>query len=90
MINGGASPADRIAWGFLRVTGRRPETAELQVLTGGLEKRLTKYRADEDAAKKLISQGESKPNPALAPAELAAYTLTANVLLNLDEVVTKE
>lgn len=90
MINGGASPADRIAWGFLRVTGRRPEAAELQVLTGGLEKRLTKYRADEDAAKKLISQGESKPNPALAPAELAAYTLTANVLLNLDEVVTKE
>jgi hypothetical protein len=90
MINGGGAPAERIAWGFRRVTGRRPDAAELKVLTSSLERRQAKYRADEDAAKKLITQGESKPNPALAPAELAAYTLTANVLLNLDEVVTKE
>ncbi len=90
MLEGGATPADRIAWGFRRVTSRQPESADLKLLTTGLEKRLAKYRADADAAKKLIAQGESKPDPKLDPAELAAYTLTANVLMNLDEVVTKE
>ncbi len=39
----------------------------------------------EPAAKKLIAAGESKPKPELAPAELAAYTLVANMILNLDE-----
>ena len=34
---------------------------------------------------KLIAFGDSKPNPALDVVELAAHTLTANVLLNLDE-----
>ena len=40
--------------------------------------------------KKLLAFGEAKPDPKLAAAELAAYTTTANVLLNLDEVVTRE
>ena len=90
MTDGGATPADRIAWGFRRVTSRQPGAADLKVLTAGLEKRLAKYRAESDAAKKLVALGESKPDPKLDPSELAAYTLTANVLLNLDEVVTKE
>src|ERR1051325_6207208 len=90
MTDGGATPAERIAWGFRRVTGRRPDAADLKVLTAGLEKRLAKYRADADAAKNLIALGESKADSKLDPVELAAYTLTANVLLNLDEVVTKE
>ena len=42
------------------------------------------------AAKKLISHGASVPDPGLDPAELAAATVTANVLLNLDEAVTRE
>ncbi|MBI3878727.1 MAG: DUF1553 domain-containing protein [Verrucomicrobia bacterium] len=90
MTDGGATPAERIAWGFRRVTSRQPDAADLKVLTAGLEKRLVKYRAEAEAAKKLVALGESKPDAKLDPAELAAYTLTANVLLNLDEVVTKE
>ncbi|MCD6051843.1 MAG: Protein of unknown function (DUF1553)/Protein of unknown function (DUF1549)/Planctomycete, partial [Verrucomicrobia bacterium] len=90
LTEGGATPTDRINWAFRRVTSRTPDAADLKVLADGLEKRLTRFRSDKDAATKLISQGESKPDAKLDPAELAAYTLTANVLLNLDEVVTKE
>jgi hypothetical protein len=90
MTDGGATPAERIAWGFRRVTSRKPDAADLKVLTAGLEKRLARFRAEAEAARKLIVQGASKPDPKLDPAELAGYTLTANVLLNLDEVVTKE
>ena len=38
---------------------------------------------------KLITVGESKPDPALDPATLAAWTMLANELMNLDEVLNK-
>jgi hypothetical protein len=48
-----------------------------------------KYRQDEELAKKLIANGESKPKGTLSPAELAAHTMVANALLNLDETVSR-
>ena len=39
--------------------------------------------------KKLVAHGESKPNDKLAAPELAAYTLVANTILNLDETLTR-
>jgi hypothetical protein len=90
LTEGGATSADRVAHGFRRVTGHAPEKADLAVLTAGLEKRLAKYRANADAAKSLLAQGAFQPDAKLDSAELAAYTVTANVLLNLDEVITRE
>ena len=87
---GGATPVERIRWGFRRVANRLPDDAELEILLAGFQKHLARYRGDAEAASKLIAFGESRPDATLDPAELAAYTLTANVLLNLDEVVTKE
>ena len=37
----------------------------------------------------LISVGELKPDAKLNPSELAAWTMIANLLLNLDEVINK-
>jgi hypothetical protein len=54
-----------------------------------MDQELKRYRADVESAKKAISFGESKPDPAIDPAELAAYGLLGNLLLNLDEVVMK-
>ena len=90
ILEGGATPAERIRYGFVRATGRPPTDAELAVLARGLDRRLAEYRAKPDAAKQLIALGEAKADAKLDPAELAATTLTANVLLNLDETVTKE
>ena len=90
MTAGGTTPAERIADGFRRVTARQPDAGELQVLVSGLEKRLAHYRADAAAAGKLVAVGDSPALAKLDVVELAAYTVTANVLLNLDEVVTRE
>ena len=38
---------------------------------------------------KLIAVGESKPDATLNPSELAAWTMIANLVLNLDEVINK-
>ena len=47
------------------------------------------YKAHPDDAKKLIAVGESKADPTLRLRELAAWTMLANELMNLDEVLNK-
>ena len=62
----------------------------MTLLIVGLNKRLAHYRQDLAAAKKLVTQGASVAAAGILVEELAAYTTTANVLLNLDEVITRE
>jgi hypothetical protein len=90
LVEGGTSPSERITFGFRWATSRRPTDDELAVLREGLNEDIARLKQQPDAVKQLISIGESKPNASLDPAELAGYTLMANVLLNLDEVVTRE
>jgi hypothetical protein len=85
-----ATPAEKIAEGFKRVTCRPPTDAESAILVAGFEKDLAKYKKDPSAAKKLISFGESPRDTKLDPPELAAYTMTSSILLNLDETVTRQ
>lgn len=87
---GGATAADRLAVGYRLATARRPDAATLQLLVQGYERRLTTFRAAPDSARAYISHGASRPDPALDPAELAAYTVSASILLNLDRVVTRD
>ena len=51
---------------------------------------LKTFQSQADAAEKLLAYGEAPRNKQLEANELAAYTMVANVLLNLDETVTKE
>jgi Protein of unknown function (DUF1553)/Protein of unknown function (DUF1549)/Planctomycete cytochrome C len=87
---GGSSPDERIDFAFRRAVARAPAPGELALLRGGLERYLAAYRAAADAAERLIRHGESPPNPRFDPAELAAYTATASVIMNLDETITSE
>ena len=87
---GGATMSDRIAWAFRVVTARKPAAEELAVLTARCDARLARFEQNPDAVKQLITQGAAPPDATLDPAELAVCTITANVLLNLDEVVTRE
>jgi hypothetical protein len=89
MMRHATAPADRLAFAFRLATARQPTARELAVLTQALERQLERYRHDEKAARKLLAVGESTLDATLAPAELAAYTMMASVILNLDEVVTK-
>jgi hypothetical protein len=86
---GGAKDADRLRFGFRLATDHQPDEKQTAILEQSLTRQRARYETDADAAKKVISVGES-PVPCDVPApELAAYTMVANLLLNLDEVVTK-
>jgi hypothetical protein len=86
---GGASPADRLRHGFLRVVGRAPAGGELAILGENLHYHRD-YFAGRAKAEQFLKQGDTPAPPGLDPRELAAYTSVASLLLNLDEVVTKE
>jgi hypothetical protein len=87
---GGASDRERIQYGFQLVIARLPSERELDILQRGLADDILRYQSDPDAAKQLLALGESAPVADLDAATHAAYTLLANVLLNLDEFVTRE
>jgi hypothetical protein len=85
----GSTDADRLRNGFRLVTARQPSERECAILAETLKAELERYDGNAEEAKKAISVGES-PVPQDVPApELAAYTMVANMLLNLDEAVTK-
>ncbi len=90
MTEGGETPESRIAYGFRLVVSRNPTDEEMQVLVGGLGEDMTRFADSEEAARQLIGFGDANVGNGLDPKQLAAYLLTANVLLNLDEFVTKE
>ena len=62
----------------------------MRILEQGLNRRLAQYRADVASAEKLLSAGESPVDKTIDKAELAAYTTAASVILNLDEVITRQ
>jgi hypothetical protein len=90
LLEGGTTPDARITWAYRTLLSRRPSAQELAIHRAGLEKRLARYRATPEEAKKLLTMGESKPDPKCDPSELAAYAMTASILLNLDEAITRE
>ena len=47
------------------------------------------YAADPKAARDLVSVGEKKSDASIPAPELAAWTMVASEMLNLDETVTK-
>jgi len=87
---GGTTDEARLSYAFRLCTARAPSATEQPILAAALSRLRQQYASDVSAAKKLIATGESKPDPALAPAELAAHTSLALLLFNMDEVLTKE
>ncbi len=89
LLHGGDSTGSRLDYLAKRLLCRPFRAEELPVAQASLDD-LSAYYADHagDAAQ-LLAVGESKPDPALGPATLAAWTMLANELMNLDEVLTK-
>ncbi|MFM7555996.1 MAG: hypothetical protein ACKPAH_11975, partial [Verrucomicrobiota bacterium] len=59
-------------------------------LLAGLGRHRAAFARDPDAAARWIRNGEFPVPAGLDPVELAAWTLTASTVLNLDEALTKE
>jgi hypothetical protein len=87
---GGSTDTDRLVYGFRLVTGRLPSAQEQQVLTEGLQSDRATFAQSPEAAAQLLKVGEFAVKSTLEPVEMATWTTTANVLLNLDEFVTRE
>ncbi|MBV8550568.1 MAG: DUF1553 domain-containing protein [Acidobacteriaceae bacterium] len=87
MQEGGASPPDRATYAFRLVASRPPTKAELDPILSFYEQQLQEYNRDTQAAYRVIAL---KPDSATNAPELAAWTMVANVLLNMDETISKE
>jgi hypothetical protein len=90
ILEGGATPEERLTFAYRVVTSRRPTADELSVLTPLYQAQLAAFQTDKDGATKLVTYGDSKRDEKLDVSELAAWTMMANLVLNLDEAVTKE
>ena len=68
----------------------RPLTAkERKIVEAGLGDLLAHYQQAPQEAEKLLAVGDSKPDANLDAPTLAAYTMVANELMNLDETLNK-
>jgi hypothetical protein len=72
-----------------RLVARKLEPKELKIVTRSYRDYTTYYESAPEDAKKLINVGETKADPSLPAPKLAALTMVANELMNLDEVLVK-
>ncbi len=86
----GRDPARRIDHAFRLALARPASPRQRQLLRNLAARQLAHYRGDPEAARKLLAVGESRPEPSLDAAELAAWTTVASVILNLDETISKQ
>ncbi len=87
---GGGDSGSRIEFAMEVALARPPSTAEAAILEGLLGDMQTHYRADAEAARKIVAAGERPVPNDLDPVTLAAWTSVAQAILNLDEALTKE
>lgn len=84
------SPLARTRWIFQKITGRRASRAEEIVLTTAVRAYASHYRDHEEAAGQLVRIGVNSVDPSVDGSELAAYTVLASLVFNLDESLTKQ
>lgn len=88
LLKAAAEPRQRLAWAFREATGRDAAPRELELLESLHAGQLELFRADPAAAAAFLKTGATPPDPALEPAELAAASVTASALINLDAFLT--
>jgi hypothetical protein len=90
LTEGGADSAARITFLYRTVLSRPPDDGELQLVTAALEKQRQIFAADPAAAAAAIHVGESKPRQVAPDVDTAAWTMIANLILNMDETITRD
>jgi hypothetical protein len=89
LCEGGSTPAERATYLYRVVLARRPTDDELRIVLANLDQQLALYQTASEEAQKLVDTGESTPRAIAPPAETAAWTMVANLLLNLDETLNR-
>jgi len=89
IAEGGSSSADRVAYAFRLVLARPPTGEEQSRLVKLLQSSMAKFEKQPEAAKRLATEPIGALPKDASAAELAAWTVVSNVLLNLDEALMK-
>ena len=89
LAEGGDSDEARVRWALERATCAEPSVADVRDVRALLGEQRVAFRAAPDAAAALVAVGAAAPPVDVPAAELAAWTMVANLILNLDAVLTK-
>jgi hypothetical protein len=87
---GGSKEPERLRYAYRHALQRDPTTAESDLLLELYRRHLAQYQSDTKAALALLNVGDAKPPADANPAELAAWTSVARVVLNLHETITRD
>jgi hypothetical protein len=90
MIDAGPAWEQRLDLGFELCTGRPADAARREIMGAVLERERREFAADPDRAAALLAVGDSPATTGPEPAEHAAWTVVASMLLNLDETLNRE
>jgi hypothetical protein len=85
----GKQPEERIRLMSEILLAHDPSPQMTAVLLKSASQMETHYARDPGAAKKLVAVGEKKADASIPATELAAWTMVASEMLNLDETLTK-
>jgi hypothetical protein len=89
LTEGGTTPAQRAAWAFRTVAGRKPTEKETAILTKLYEEQRADFANNPTAADKLLTVGDKQADPALDKSDLAAATILGLAVLNHDEAINR-
>lgn len=89
IADGGDSVESRVNYIYRSVLARQPSQKELGIVSSLFNEHLEEFQADPEAAKQLLSLGESGRNEELNSTELGAWTMIVHLVFNLSETVTK-
>ncbi len=89
LSEGGESSQQRIAFLYRTVLARLPDDEEVQLVGEALDTQLALYQADPESAAAAIRVGQSQPRELVPPEQTAAWTMIANLILNLDETINR-
>ena len=89
IAEGGSTPADRIGFGIRLCLARPPHDGEVGRIVQLYDQALARFRTNADAARRMATEPLGPAPKGADMAELAAWTVVGNVLLNLDETLMK-
>lgn len=87
--DGGDSDEKRINHAFRLATGRHATPKEIQILTNTLSLKKAAFTTEQEAAKNYLQVGEHPRDESIPLPDHAAWTIIAQMILNLDETLTR-
>lgn len=81
---------ERLEWAFLQALGRKPLPREVETLQSILKQTKDAFRLAAQSTTELLAVGEAPLPTGIDKAQLAAWTAITQILLTLDETITRE